>query len=393
LIKTADGLHLWSQRFDRDAADIFAVQDEVARAVVTALQGKLLTPDSATGTSTRNAEAYDAYLQGRFFWNQRSVPNLRRAISFFELALERDPDFAEAWVGLADVYLMLPFYSTVPTREVVPKAQQAAEKALAINEGLAEAHTTLAYVLALYHWDWEASDQEFRRALELNPRYTTALKWYSDVLSFMGRDQEALEAVQLAAKLDPLSPNIQTILGKWYWFAGRPDEAMAQFNKALELDPVFPLALMHKSWLCWSLSDMEGFFATREQLEKVSKRGEVPASELRRSYAGGGPEAVLLLQVNAPEAKYFPVDRARWHSLLGDLDAAFRDLDQASEERPPWLPFIVDFPELEPLRSDSRYQVLLDRLGLPKRVSSVGGAIPERNPGTQQGLPEQTLGG
>jgi tetratricopeptide (TPR) repeat protein len=173
-----------------------------------------------------------------------------------------------------------------------------------------------------------------------------------------------MEAIRRAATLDPLSPNIQTILGLKYWFTGREDEALAQFDKALELDPSFPLTLMHKSWLCWTTGDVESFFETYERLEKVSARAEVPAADLRHAYATGGREAVLRLLLDSPSAKLRPVDRARWHTSLGDLDAAFLDLDQAMEERAVWLPFVVNRPDLKPLHDDPRWRSMLVRMNL-----------------------------
>jgi serine/threonine-protein kinase len=296
LVKTSDGLQLWSQRFDRDADDIFAVQDQVAQAVVTALRGVLLPGPGRVVASTAEPAAYDAYLQGRFFWNKRSISDLERAIEYFEEAILHDSTYAQAWAGLADAYLMLPFYSTVASAEVVPKARQAAEHALELNPDLAEAHTTLAYALTVHDWDWAAAEREFRRAIELNPGYATAHKWYSDLLTATGRPDEALAAARRAADLDPRSPNVRTILGRAHWFLGQEEEALAEFDRALELDPSFLLTLMHASWLHWTRGDTTRFFASRERLDVVSERGEVPASALRQAYAAGGPDSVLRLQ-------------------------------------------------------------------------------------------------
>jgi tetratricopeptide (TPR) repeat protein len=260
---------------------------------------------------------------------------------------------------------MLPFYSTVPSAEAVPKARQAAEHALMLNPDLAEAHTTLAYALTVYYWDWAAAEREFRRATQLNPNYATAYKWYSDMLSAMGRFDEALASASRAAELDPRSPNVRTIVGMTRWFLGQEERALAEFDRALELDPTFPLTLMHSSRLYWVRGDTARFFATRERLDAVSERGEVPAAALRQAYAAGGPDSVLRLQVNSPGARRNPMDRARWHVLLGDLDAAFRDLDQAAEDRNVWLPFATRYPYLASLRADPRYAALLERMGLP----------------------------
>jgi len=366
LVKTDDGLHVWSQTFDRDVHDIFAVQDEVAAAVVSALRGRLLDGRDPIESGTRDPAAYDAYLQGRFFWNKRAVSDLELAIEYFEDAIDHDSAYAEAWAGLADAYLMLPFYSdTISAVQAVPQARRAAERALMLNPDLAEAHTTLAYALAIYDWDWQASEREFRRAIELNPGYATAHKWYRDMLTAMGRFDEALAAAQRAAGLDPRSPNVRTIVAISHWVLGQEEEALTEFERALELDPTFPLTLMHVSWFHWVRGDTARYFAARERLDAVSERGGVPASALRQAYAAGGPDSVLRLQVEAPGARRTPVDRAKWHVLLGDLDAASLDLEQAERERSVWLPIATTYPYMAPLRADPRYAALRERMGLP----------------------------
>jgi len=365
LVKTSNGLQLWSQRFDRDLSDIFAVQDEVAGAVVTALQGRVRIDAAPGGTGTTDPAAYEAYLQGRFFWNKRAVPDLKLAIEYFEEAIAHDSAFARAWAGLADTYLVLPFYSdTISTGEVVPLARRAAERALALTPDLVEARTTLAYALAMYDWDWAASEREFRRAIELDPNYATAHKWYSDMLSAMGRFDESLAEAERAAELDPRSPNARTIVGLAHYFLGHDEQAELEFQRALELDPTFPLTLRHVSQVYWVRGDTARFFAIRERQDAVSERGEVSAPQLRRAYAAGGPDSVLRLQVNSPGARRNPMDRARWNTLLGDLDAAFLDLEQAARERNIWLPLETKYPYLATLRADPRYDELMKRMGL-----------------------------
>ncbi len=365
LVTTADGLNAWSQSFDRDATDIFAVQDEVAAAVVTALRGELLGAGVRGRAGTNDPAAYDAYLQGRFFWNKRAVADLEQARALFELAIGRDSTYAEAWAGLADVHVAVPFYSPVPAGEHMPTVRALAERALALNPDLAEAHTTLAYALALYYWDWEGAEREFRRAIEIDPGYATAHKWYRDLLTTLGRNGEALAEAERAAELDPRSPNVLAILGVSQWVAGRDAEARATLERALELDPTFPLTLMHASWFYWMHGDTARFFAARQRLDAVSERGEVPVALLRQAYAAGGPDAVLRVQARSPGAQRNPVDRAMWHALLGDLDAAFADLDQALQQRNVWLGLATAYPLMAPLRADPRYAALRARMGLP----------------------------
>ncbi len=365
LIKTSDGLHLWSQNFDRDVGDIFAVQDEVALAVVTALRGQLLDRTPGPGPGTRDPAAYDAYLQGRFFWNKRAVAELDRAIGFFNQAIALDSTYSQAWAGLADVYVVRPFYSLVPSAEFMPKAREAAEHALALNPDLAEAHATLGYALTTYYWDWAAAEDAFRRAIELNPGYATAHKWYTDLLMMLGRPDEAFREVQLARRLDPLSSNVLTILGEWFEHDGQLDSALTQYQKVLDIDPGMPLALEKAERLHWHRGEAERSFVLRARLEAESPRIAPPTAELRRAYAAGGRTALLRAQLAAPIARRLPTERAGWHAELGDLDAAFADLEQAFAARDTRLPYVTYFPEFTPLWSDPRWAALRQRMGLP----------------------------
>ncbi len=367
LVKVSDGLHLWSQTFDRTTGDIFAVQDEVARAVVRALQGRLVSTQAGVGTGdgTHDRLAYDLYLQGRFFWNKRDVPDLVQAASYFHEAIARDSSYPQAWAGLADTYVALPFYSdTISTADAIPRARAAAEHALALRPDLAEAHATLGFAFTIYDWRWEAAEREFRRAMELDPGYAIAPKWYSDLLRAMDRPEEALAAAQRAVELDPRSPNIRTIRGISHWALGMTDSARADIEQALELDPTFPLALMHASWLYWVLGDTARFFVVHERLNAVSEQADVPVPALRAAYAAGGPDSLMRLAVAGPAARRNPVVRAKWHVLLGDLDAAFADLEEAFRRRNGWLPWETKYPYLAGLRADPRYEALMTRMGV-----------------------------
>jgi TolB-like protein/Tfp pilus assembly protein PilF/tRNA A-37 threonylcarbamoyl transferase component Bud32 len=364
LVRTSDGLSLWSDSFDRDADDIFALQDDVASAVAEALSGRLLGTGTDGGSGTRDLEAYDAYLQGRFFWKKRAVPDLMQAIGYFNEAIARDSTYARAWAGLADAWLVLPFYAdTILSTETVPRARRAAERALSLNPDLAEAHTSLAYALTVFDWNWEAAESEFRRAIELDPGYATAHKWYSDLLTTVGRGGEALAEAERAAELDPRSPNARTIVSIRKWILGRQDEARADLDRALAMDPTFPLALRQAAKFYWARGDTARFFRFRERLNAVSGNESVPVSTLRAALAAGGPDSVLRLQADAPGARWTPTERARWHAQLGDLDAAFADLEQAMAERTVWLLEIRN-PDLAPVRADPRFAGVLERMGL-----------------------------
>jgi len=368
LVKVSTGTNLWSETFDRSADDIFAVQDEVARAVVTALKGRLLVGPARLAASepTHDREAYDLYLQGRFFWNKRAVPDLERAIGLFEQALERDSSFALAHAGIADAYIALAFYSNGSTLPILTKARSAAERALALSPDLGEAQTALAY-LTFLEWKLPAADSAFQRAIALNPGYATAHKWYSDLLLTDGRAAESMRELLRAKELDPLAPIIMANIGNWYWVEQpRGDSALIWMDRALVLDANNPLALENSSSIDFMRGDSVRFFKARERLDVSSSRAGAPVAELRRAWASGGRNAVLRAQLASPRSRGLSVERARWRAQLGDIDGAFRELDAAVAEHSIWVIYVDQFPDLDPLRRDPRYAALRERLGLTK---------------------------
>jgi uncharacterized protein (TIGR02996 family) len=365
LVNVSDGFQLWSETFDRTLDDIFAVQDDVARAVVSALPGKLLLPQAgpAIGRGTIDRDAYDAFLEGRFYWAKRTEADAKRALDFFERAIAIDAGFAEAWVGLADCHVARSFYSLIPTSETLPKARAAAQRALTLRPELGAAHATLGYDLMI-NLKWAEAEQEFRRAIELSPDDTTARVWYADLLMMTGRMNAALREIRRALELDPLSARIWSELGQWHWAEGQLDETMTDFRKALELTPTMPLALELAARVCWQRDDVEQYFALRARLEAVSERLAVSTGVLREAYSRGGRSEVLRAQLSAPVARQLPTDRARWHAELGDLDAAFQDLDDALEQREIRLPYMTYYADCAALRKDPRFHELLARAGV-----------------------------
>ena len=263
----------------------------------------------------------------------------------------------------ADCYVVLPFYSLVPTRNTLPKAREAAQRALELKPEFGPAHSTLAYAL-MVDLQWADADAEFRRAISLSPEDATAHKWYADLLMMTGRSSAALRELRRALELDPLSASIWAIMGEWYWMEGQLDDAMAQYKKALELTPSLPLALELAARLCWQRGDVEQYFALCEKLEVVSERVAVPTAALREAYARGGRNEVLRVQLEAPVARLLPTERARWHAELGELDAAFHDLDDSLAERELRLAYVTYFADFAPLWKDPRYEALLVRMGV-----------------------------
>ena len=240
LVSAEDGFHLWSETYDRQLADIFAVQEEIARAIVEALRVQLPGGGSEplVKEKTADLEAYNLYLRGRYVWNQRTKEGMEQAAEYFQQAVERDSTYAKAYSGLADAYTLLESYGYMPTAEALPRARAAAEAALRLDETLAEAHTSLAQTL-MTDGDWEAAEREFLRAVELNPSYATAHHWYSILLASLGQTEEALREIRLAHELDPLSPIISYALATHLAIAGDDDAAIAQLEKTIELAPDF----------------------------------------------------------------------------------------------------------------------------------------------------------
>src|SRR5262245_40993618 len=245
LIKAANEAHLWAEVYDRKLTDIFAVESEIAKTIADTLQAKLTGSEQQiiAARPTENAEAHQLYLKGRFFWNKRTANDLKKSIDYFNQAIAIDPNYAPGYAGVADAYVLLPGYNALAPRDCYPKAIAAAKKALALDDTLAEAHTTLRIAIYLYGFDFAQANREFQRAIELNPNYATGHQQYGNVtLAALGRFDDAIAEGKRAVELDPLSLIINADLGMTYYFARRYDEAIAQHRKTLEMDPGFYFA-------------------------------------------------------------------------------------------------------------------------------------------------------
>jgi TolB-like protein/class 3 adenylate cyclase len=248
LIKAATGAHLWADTFDRKLTDIFAVESDIAKTIADTLQAKLTRSEqhAIAARPTENSEAHQLYLKGRFFWNKRTGNDLKKSIDYFNQAIAADPNYALAYAGVADAYVLLPSYTAGTPRECHPKAEAAAKKALELDDKLAEAHTSLALAIWLYDFDFSQATREFQRAIELNPNYAAAHQQYgNNTLSALGRFDDAIVEGKRAVELDPLSLIINTDLGTNYLYARRYDEAIAQLRKTLEMNPGFYYAYLY----------------------------------------------------------------------------------------------------------------------------------------------------
>jgi adenylate cyclase len=372
LVDTRSARTLWAESYDRAMEDIFAIQSELAERIATSLGLALagIDPAAAAGVElpTGDLAAYDLYLRGRFFWNQRSPEGLARSIELFEEAIARDPDFHMVYAGLADSWVVMPYHTGGSAGESLDRALEAAERALALRPDLGEAHAARAFALT-GKWQWEASETEFRRALVLSPGYATGHEWYAVLLMAQGRTAEGLEAVRRAFALDPLSRIISYVFGLILLVSGEPEGALDRFDRALELDPAFPLAHLHRSWV---LEELGREAEMVEALERWSAlfphQPPFTSGALRQAFQrGGAPGAFEFLAGLPAGIPASALDRARWSLRLGRTDEALTWLERGLEERDVWFILVNVSPAIDPLRGQRRFTDLLSAMNLQGR--------------------------
>jgi serine/threonine protein kinase/Flp pilus assembly protein TadD len=372
LVKASDGYHLWSERFDREMTDIFAIQDEISLAIAERLRGELLHPEIAAlaQRTTTNVDAFQLYLEGRYHWNRRTPAGLKKAIELFQEAIKVDPAYALAYAGLADAYNIFTGFGQCPDMELYDKAERAATKALEIAPGLAEARTSLAYLKELRHWDWDGADREFRRAIELKPGYATAHQWYSSYLCAMGRSDEAVREATLARELDPLSLIVNVSAANVLYRTGRREEAAAQCRRVIDMEPGFPLAHCALAMICVGqgkadeavVEHEKGMMLIADKSPAVlCQMGYVYGMAQRMEAAGG-----VLAQVEAiARTTHVPgTSMALLHVGLGRFDDALDALERAYRERDNSLMLLGVEPAYDALRADPRFTTLLRQVGL-----------------------------
>lgn len=371
LIHAATDQHLWTESYERDFGDILSLQSEIARQVASEIK-VILTPEEKARLVTMrpvNPAAHEAYLKGRFYWNKRSAESSKKALKFFQQALDLDPAYAQGYAGLADSYTILGYYNALAPIDAYPKAKAAAMKALELDPSLAEPHATLGVIKRDFEWDWSGAEQEFARAVALNPGYAEAYHWHGTLHGMLGRHADALAKKTHALSLDPLSVVVRTDLARILYFARDYDQAIAQYRSALEMDPTFSTAHL---WL-GQVYEQKGMFdaAISEFQTGVQLTGGSAFSlaKLAHGFAvAGSPDrsrSLLRQLLEFPSQKYVsPYDIATIHVGLGDHDEAFSSLDRAFEERSLWLGYLNVEPQLDPVRADPRFQGLLHRVGL-----------------------------
>ena len=370
LVNASDKTQMWGEQYDRNMSDLLAIQREIASEIVEKLKLKVSGAEKGLAKHyTESNEAYQLYLKGRFYWNKRTAEGLKKSIEYFNQATDKDPRFALAYAGLADSYVVPA--NQLPPREAMPKAKAAAIRALELDETLAEAHVSLGRVFAVYDWDWTSAEKEYKRAIELNPRYAIAHQWYGGYLAVMGRTSEAIAEKKRAVELEPLSLIINFELGLAFYYSRDYDRAIEQFQKTLELDQNFPPP--HN--FLPAAYEQKGMYS--EAIAEFKK--EIPltaGSESSLSKAGLGHvygvsgkknEARTLLdelkQLSAQE--FVPATSvALIYEGLGEKDQAFAWLDKGYEQRAFQLQWIKIEPRWDSLRSDPRYADLIRRVGL-----------------------------
>jgi serine/threonine protein kinase/tetratricopeptide (TPR) repeat protein len=371
LTSVEDGRTLWSERYDREMADVFAIQDEIAGTIVRTLRSTLLGElgDPMPVRYTANVRAYSLYLKGRFWWNRRSQAAIKEGIKFFEQAIQEDPGYALAYSGLADSYALDLDYRGAPVTEGMERARAEARKAIALDETLAEAHTSLGWVIFIYDWDWAAAEGEFSRAIELNPRYSTARQWYSWFLVAMGRFDEALAEGRAAIELDPLSVSIRRSMGWLQYYARDFGSALENLRRALAMNPTAEethrlLGLVYTQQGRYdeaAASFREAVANSESDMLSYAGLGRVAALRGRQDEA----RAILKELEERRRVRYVsPVAMAMIQVALGDVEASFDLLENAHADRRGWLAYLKIEPVLDPLRADPRFQRLLERMRL-----------------------------
>jgi serine/threonine-protein kinase len=372
LSSVADGYHLWSETYDRQLQDVFAVQDEISRAIVRALEVRVAGDRGRlVSSSTQDLDAYNLYLQGRFHLNRWRPEGARKGIEYFEQAIAKDPGYAPAQAGLADCHTWLGVFGWSPAREAMPQARAAANRALQLDDTLAAAHISLGYVKALYDWDWPGAAREFKRALELSPGDPDVHFAYSlTYLAPLGRLDEALTEIQRALDLDPLSPYKITAAGTIYLERREYDRAVEHYKKAIELDPAFSHAY----------DELRSVECKRGRFEKVASVMQAMRAAFGDVNDGAARAFVLAQQGKHAEARDavrkwieecirtqragIACGAAEVYAGIGEKDLAFEWLDRAYAERNPLLAYAGVMPFYDNLRPDARFTALLKRLGL-----------------------------
>jgi serine/threonine-protein kinase len=368
LIGTTDGYHMWSEKYDRDFDDIFSIQDEIAHTIVQTLQLKLTesTDKKLVQRYTNDMEAYNLYLKGRHHWRSRTHSGLQKSIEYFQEAIQKDPQYALAYSGLADSFSILGFYAFIPAMEAYSKAMEAAEQSLKLDPMLAEGHLSLGAVFLYFDYNWTRGEAAIKRSIELDPKLAVAHCWYSGFLTLAGRyDESAIEA-QKALELDPLSPLFASFAGFNLIWRRQYDQALNELYKALEIDPQFLLAVWYSGMAYMNKGAYEKAIEYLQRSVEISEESSFFQSYLAMAYgfAGDNKRANELLEKmkKTAETKYVaPFHFARGYLGLKQIDQVFIELEKAYQERNVLI-YLPNAPEFDSIRSDPRFNAILSKV-------------------------------
>jgi TolB-like protein/DNA-binding winged helix-turn-helix (wHTH) protein/Tfp pilus assembly protein PilF len=373
LIRTSDQSHLWSQEYDRELTSLLAVQSEIAQEIAREIKITLRqgadgeTPGkvSAAALSPNTYQAYDLYLEGRYFWNKRTPQGFQRAAEYFQQSIEKDPTYARSYAGLADTYALISGYDVVPPNVSMPKARAAAQTAIKLDDHLAEAHVSLAVIAQNYDWDWRTAEKEYRRAIELDPNYATAHHWYAEFLALTGRFDEAFVEMERARQLDPLSLIIAADRGAILYFSRQYDLAIAQFRAVLEMEPAFARAHI----IVNAYVQQGKYDEAMAHIAQWRKADDNPWIQIIVVYVLGrsGHREQAKRELEKSKSLNWrdsPLGISVAYIGMDDKDQAFAWLEKAYAAHSTSLTALKVDPTYDPLRSDPRFQDLLHRMGL-----------------------------
>ncbi|HZI77629.1 MAG TPA: protein kinase [Gemmatimonadales bacterium] len=372
LISVADGYHLWSEKYDREMVDVFAIQDEISRSIVDVLKVKLLGSPTVplVKRPTEDLEAYTTYLKGRYFWNRRTPEGLRKSIALFREAQARDPGYALPYAGEADAYNVLGWWADLAPTIAFPAARTAAARAVALDPALAEAYASQAFARLYYDWDWPNAEADFKQSIALNPKYSIARQWYSQHLISSGRTEEASGQIRLAAELDPLSLIIQTTVSLIAYYAGQFDDSVTNAKRIIENDPNFGIAHRILGRALLQLGQYDEGIAQLQRAVELSAFSVMLTAEVAHGHARAGHRAAALailadLRRTAVERYVSAYDLAGIHIGLNDRASALDALEQACAERASHMIFLRVDPVFRELHGEPRFQAILGRIGAP----------------------------
>jgi len=371
LVRMRDGVPLWATKFDENYTDLFTVEDSISEQVANALVPRLSGEEREMllRHETENSDAYQTYLKGRYFWNRFTNEDFQKALEHFREAIRLDPDYALPYVGIADYYNWAAIYSIGAPTEYFPQAKEAATKALELDDSLAEAHAALAFTTLIFDWDWEAAEERFKRALELNPNYGPAHQWYSNLLAAQGRFTEAIMEIKRAQEINPLSL-IDASIGGWtYYHARQYENAVAEVQRAHEMDRTFGNGYLMLSLVYTEMGRHEAAVEMARKAQELMEGSALPLWALGYSLAKAGHRDEALVVADkmkrlSSEVYISAYYQALVYTGLGDKETAFAYLEEACEARDEWLIWLGTEPKLDELRSDPRFANLLKCVGL-----------------------------